>query len=47
MNEREKVEIILRHFKNDVYDGQETELCYDEELFLKWLDEHWYLIEDK
>jgi hypothetical protein len=47
MKEKDKIEIILRHFRNDVFDGQETELCYDEELFMKWLEEHWYLIEDK
>lgn len=46
-NIKDKVEIILRHFKSDVFDGMESELLFDEELFLKWLENHLYLIEDE
>lgn len=47
MSVKDKIEVILRYFRTDVYDGFETELCYDEELFMQWLEDHWYLIEDE
>jgi len=47
MTEKDKIEIILRYFRSDVFDGMESELLFDEELFQKWLKDHWYLIEDK
>lgn len=45
MNDRDKIEIILRYFRSEVFDGFETELLFDEDLFNRWLEEHWYLIE--
>lgn len=44
--EIDRVEILLRHFRSDVFDAQETELLFDEELFLKWLEDHKYLLKD-
>ena len=47
MTEKDKIEKMLRHFRTSVFDGEEIELCFDEELFQKWLDDHWCLIEDE
>lgn len=44
--DRDKVEIMLRWFRTQVFDGMESELLFDEELFQKWLKDHWYLIEE-
>lgn len=39
LSERDKMEILLKHFRNSVHDDNITELLYNDELLQTWLDE--------